>query len=201
MILRINHVDNIAVHTIMIVFIPHENRSILQYKLYDSGSMASIARKIADFIKTHKCSYSIAENDPINICFYTSFLFFANYILCAAFRYYLYALLFYCLFITSILVRLYPDWTAMSIIDKLAVYSVVLYGGFIFYRKLSTIPWRIYAPQIATIFATFLATIFLFFVGWWKTAYCFHSDFYICNFYHAILHFASFLGHALIVVL
>jgi hypothetical protein len=67
-------------------------------------------------------------------CVYSSYIFLANCLLAFYFEDYIYSLLFLCLAITSIIHHSsYNIYT--SIIDKISVYCVIFYGGYVFYKK------------------------------------------------------------------
>ena len=75
------------------------------------------------------------KENKILITFYSAFLFLTNVLTCIYFREYVYALLFFILFGTSILVHSYLDNWYMNIIDKLAILMVVSYGGYKIYKN------------------------------------------------------------------
>ena len=70
-----------------------------------------------------------------NICYYTSFLFLINTVIAFNYNYIVYGLVFLFLFITSTLYH-YEKNCKYQVIDKIAVYTVVIYGGYIFIKKI-----------------------------------------------------------------
>lgn len=159
------------------------------------------SNKCFDFSTTH-----------FNSCFYSSFIFVINIILCYYYNYTTYAVLFAILLITSIIVHSYTT-TLSLFIDKLAILSVVLYGGYVFYEKLTDIfttesfasfetTDNIHKIIYATlIISTFLTTIYLYYYGYTCNKYCFCEDSYIANLWHSLLHAISSIGHACIVIM
>ena len=105
---------------------------------------------------------------------YSSLLFFVNYLNALYNEYNVYALLFLGLTISSVLHHSsYKNETietieTIAIIDKIFLYSVILYGGYLLLNKIidyktelaSITPEKI--GLLITIFSTFLGTIFLF---------------------------------------
>lgn len=77
------------------------------------------------------------QNNAFSSCFYSSFIFLVNTIICYYYEYAIYAGLFFVLFCTSIV--FHSKKTNVTFwIDRIAVISVILYGGYIFlenYRK------------------------------------------------------------------
>lgn len=130
-------------------------------------------------------------------CFYSSFIFLVNVILCALYDYDLYALLFFMLWVTSIIVHLYTNLITI-LIDKISIILVVLYGGGIFFEKCKP---DIDIFYILSIIATFLITIYLYYFGYLCKKYCFCENKEIANIWHSILHIISSIGHGLIVFL
>jgi hypothetical protein len=75
------------------------------------------------------------ENNSLSLCFYSSFIFLINVLIASYYKYYIYALLFFILWITSLIVHSNCN-IYTNLLDKLAISLVVLYGGYIFYTKL-----------------------------------------------------------------
>ena len=124
---------------------------------------------------------------------YSSFLFLTNFIIGIYYNYYLYSLLFLFLFITSIVYRMFRCDLTYTI-DKCAAFSVIIYGGYIFYLNLMNISLL----RLSVILFSFLYTFFLFYYGYYKNEYCYNKDPTISQEYHSLLHLISSIGHHLI---
>ena len=111
-------------------------------------------------------------------------------------QYYLYAVLFLFLTITS-LIHHYDHDPYTAIVDKLVIIQIALYGGYMFYRK-SAYKKPIYSGVIVF---TFVSSIGLYYYGYATNAFCFHPDKSIGNRYHGLLHLISSFGHHLITFL
>jgi hypothetical protein len=153
---------------------------------------------------------------PCSYCVYSSYIFLANCFLAYYFEDYLYSLLFLCLAITSIIHHSsYNIYT--SIIDKISVYCVVFYGGYVFYKKYKknieefndneknkdnkkNISIFEYIKYFVVII-TFLLVIFLYYYGYVTNNYTFHPDDRTAQIYHCIMHFIASFGHAVIIIL
>lgn len=127
--------------------------------------------------------------------FYSSFIFLFNSLLAVRFSNYVYALLFLILFLTSLL--FHSNRTeVVSILDKIAVDVIVLYGAYVFYTKFLDIP-----PVIsAVIVSTFIAVVMLYYYGYICEDYCFNTDKSVANIYHSLLHIISSTGHTLLII-
>jgi hypothetical protein len=84
----------------------------------------------------------------------------------------------------------------VNILDKIAILSVVLWGGYTFYMKIG---------QLSTVFSgiillTFLFCVFVFYYGYVSKQYCYHPDKTVGDRYHAILHIIAALGHHMIIL-
>lgn len=127
----------------------------------------------------------------------TSFLYLTNVIHFFIIGYYEYAQLFLVLFITSILIRMYDNIYTL-ILDKVAIFAIIIYGGFLFWNKalssekLYTLPF---------IIGTFVGTGYLYYYGYCNNEFCFDKDPDVNQISHAFLHFISSMGHHLIGVL
>jgi hypothetical protein len=99
---------------------------------------------------------------------------------------YLYAVLFFILFGTSILVHSYLDNWYMNIIDKLAILLVVLYGGYKMYTK--------YDSNTISLLTLLINICFI------ATIYIFLSNQYTIKI-HIFIHLFSSIGHHLILFL
>tara|TARA_B100000927_G_scaffold289394_1_gene285935 strand:+ start:1565 stop:2041 length:477 start_codon:yes stop_codon:yes gene_type:complete len=139
-----------------------------------------------------------------NICYYTSFLFLINTVIAFNYNYLVYGLVFLFLFITSTLYH-YEKNCKYQVIDKIAVYTVVIYGGYIFIKKIiekknkESINFKniIY---MFIIIITFLSTIYLYYVGYIYNKYCYDPDKFKSECTHGILHFISMIGHLFIII-
>lgn len=130
-------------------------------------------------------------------CFYSSFIFLVNVILCVLYDYNLYAFLFFILWVTSIIFHLYNNMITF-LIDKVIIVLVVLYGGGIFFEKCKSDMDIFY---VLSIIATFLITIYLYYFGYICKKYCYCENKEIANIWHSGLHIISSIGHGLIVFL
>jgi len=111
-------------------------------------------------------------------------------------QYYIYCILFCCLTVTSLNFHYNPN-IYTNIIDKVFIFAIVLYGGYILYNK-TTIDNQIH---VLLIVITFLMCIFLFFYGYIINKYCYHPDKCVGDKYHCALHIISSVGHHLIAFL
>lgn len=130
-----------------------------------------------------------------NILFYSSFFFITNIITAFYKKYYIYSFIFFMLTITSLIHHShYTIFT--NIIDKISVFFVITYGGYILYNKNN-----IDRFMLSLIVITFLSTIILYIVGYFTKHGCFHPKKCVSNNYHCLLHFISSFGHQLIILL
>lgn len=132
----------------------------------------------------------------MNSCFYSSFIFLLNSILCSLYKETYYAFTFQLLFLTSILYH--SNSTSITYyIDQIGVLQVVLYGMYQMYKK---IDYTFYQGLIVScILLCFMATIILYFYGYTFNYFCYdpiHSDYY-----HSWIHYITFVGHSLILIL
>lgn len=135
-----------------------------------------------------------------NLCFYTSFLFLVNVIVAYFKKLYIYSLLFLLLFISSSFYH-YTKNKKIIFLDKIFVYLVVIYGGYVFYKKSIKKDKNIKnIIIIITIIITFLITLYLYFYGYIVNKYCYDKDTYLAEFNHGILHLISMIGHLLIII-
>lgn len=150
---------------------------------------------VTDSILTEYNPSLITEYSP-SILIISSFIFLTN--TAAAFykQYYLYAILFGILTITSLIYHSNPN-IYINIIDKIAILSIAIYGGYMLYHKLN-IDQLI---NICIIVFTFLLVNFLYIYGYFVNAYCFHEDKCIGNRYHALMHVIGSIGHHFIIFL
>ena len=139
----------------------------------------------------------ILEKYVYNSCVFSSFVFLTNSLVAYRAAYYTYSLLFFILFITSIIYHnTYNTYT--FIIDKISVISIVFYGGFLFFRKCQNTCHQIY-PTIV-LFA-FLYTVFLYYYGYMHDSYCFCKDKTTSDAYHSLMHIITSIGHHCIILM
>jgi len=118
-------------------------------------------------------------------CFYSSFVFLINVILSFWMGEFMYGLLFFCLFATSIFFYTYNELEPF-LLDQLTIFMVVVYGFLFFLSK----PKR--WPYVLLVLSTFLATIYFFFYGYFTDSYCYG---YYEDEWHSLLHVISSIGH------
>jgi hypothetical protein len=135
-----------------------------------------------------------------NMCIYSSTVFLVNCCIALYFNYFIYGFLFLILWLTSIIFRLWRN-IYTNIIDKIAIWAVVVYGGNLFFQKLVKVDGIRDMMVSVLIINTFLAVIFLYFVGYILKKYCYCESPIMQERYHALLHLISCVGHVLIVIL
>jgi len=124
-------------------------------------------------------------------------LFFVTNILTAYYReQYFYSFLFFILTITSLIVH-YEDNYYTNIIDKIAVSSIVLYGGYVLCNKMNTENLFYFCMIVIT----FLICIYLYVYGFIFKKYCFCDKKCISQKYHFTMHIISSIGHHFIIYL
>ena len=128
---------------------------------------------------------------------YTSCVFLINFAVCYLYEYYVYSALFFTLFITSIIYHTNGQLAYSYIADKIAIFAVVLYGGYMFYNKVDK-PISLY--HLVSII-TFLGAIALYYFGYIQNRFCFDCDKTTADFYHGLIHFISCIGHICIVLI
>lgn len=137
------------------------------------------------------------KNDGIkNINVYSSFIFIVNVFVAFYKCYYLYAFLFLCLTVSSIVHHTYQN-IYTNIIDKIVIFAIVIYGGNLFFQNKSNNK----NIQKIMIVSTFLLCIFLYIYGYIVKDFCFHHDLCIGNSWHSLLHGIGSVGHILIMLL
>ena len=134
------------------------------------------------------------ESSPINILFFTSFIFITNVISALYKENHLYAILFGLLTISSLIVHSY-DNIYTNVIDKIIIGLIVIYGGYVLWNKMSDIDTII----MVTIISTFLFCIWVYAYGFYKKRLCFDSDKCIADRYHCLMHLIGCIGHHLII--
>jgi len=144
------------------------------------------------------------ENDDIpqekTCCFYSSIIYVTNSVLALYYNYLLYSILFFNLVITSLVVHSNNNIYAL-VIDKIAIFCIVFYGGYLFFEKCKHITRTSQIILAIIAIMTFLATIYLYYYGYLYDKYCYHPDKCIGNLYHSLLHVISSVGHNIIIIL
>jgi hypothetical protein len=138
----------------------------------------------------------------VNTCFYSSFVFIINVLVAIYNKHYLYAALFGALLITSLIHHC--QYTLLTnIIDKIAIFSIVFYGGWVFYTKLLDTPRPSNKQLILSFFVvlTFLSTVILYYYGYLNSCFCFCEDPVKSNLFHSFMHCVGCAGHCCIMVL
>jgi len=97
---------------------------------------------------------------------------------------------------TSLIFHNY-DTVYTNFVDKIAILSVVIYGGYLLFQKMCAK----HAFTCFLIILTFLLAIYLYIYGYMNKMYCFSEDSCEGSAYHSILHLISSLGHHLIIIL
>jgi hypothetical protein len=149
---------------------------------------------------------STSTCETYNSCFYSSFIFIINVLVASYYGYYLYAGLFFALLITSSIHHLHYTFLT-NILDKLTIYCIVFYGGYMFYKKIkeyidskNEFTAKQYLLSV-TILITFLSTIFLYYYGYLNTCLCFSDDQTQAYLFHSFMHCVGSFGHCCIVFL
>ena len=130
-----------------------------------------------------------------NVCFYSSLLFLINVGVALYYEYYLYSICFLLLTITSL--YHHSHYTSFSrVIDKIVVYIVICYGGYLFFNKIKkgTLTRMQIFINFIIVFA-FISTIVLYYYG---VYYC--EDPLTADCYHSLMHCISSFGHVCIAV-
>lgn len=152
-----------------------------------------------EYLSTNACNY----------CIYSSFLFATNVLTGVYFGQYLYAFLFLLLTLSSIIHH--SSMTQLTnLLDKIALYAVVIYGGYKFYEhyltkstsKLESNPFDLTTiTKYALIIITFLSCGFLYFFGYFTNNYVFHPEYITAQLYHVLMHLCGTIGHHIIIAL
>ena len=130
----------------------------------------------------------------MNQCFYSSFIFLLNSILCSLYQEHYYSFTFKMLFITSIL---FHSNQSFFYIDQLAVLQCVLYGMYQIYKKIDYTFYQVIVLTCITL--CFIATIILFYYGYIFKCFCYDPIY--SDYYHSFIHYITFVGHVLILIL
>jgi len=142
-----------------------------------------------------KLDNSRTKNKRLKETLLSAYIFLTNFIFAYLMKYDIYAILFLCLFVTSILMRIEEN-VFTYYLDQVFLYLVIGYGAYTFFNKFLVIPFYL----SLLIICTFLATAFLFFWGFKTKSYCFDKDEKTGEVYHALLHIISSIGHHLIII-
>jgi glucose-6-phosphate-specific signal transduction histidine kinase len=135
-------------------------------------------------------------NDKPRILLLSSLFFVTNILTAYYCEKYFYSFLFFILTITSLIVH-YEDNYYTNVIDKIAVSSIVLYGGHVLYNKMNTEKFF----HCSMIVITFLLCIYLYIYGFIFKKYCFCNEKCTSQKYHFIMHIISSIGHHFIIYL
>lgn len=138
-----------------------------------------------------------------NTCFYSSFIFIINVLVALFYEHYLYASLFGALLITSLFYHCH--YTPLTnAIDKIAIVSVVFYGGWFFFTKLLYSESLLSTKQLFISFIivlSFLCSGILYYYGYRNTCFCFCDDPIQANLFHSLMHCVVCLSHYCIIIL
>ena len=141
-----------------------------------------------------------------NCCQISPLVFIINIILGFYNHYILYGLLFLCLLVTSILHHTYyTEFT--TIIDKISILYVILYGTMLFYQKMyytdaiRSISISRSSLLSIIIVITFISVFYLYHYGYYNKLYCFDESNDTAYKYHSLIHYISCLSHSLIMIL
>lgn len=85
----------------------------------------------------------------------------------------------------------------LSIIDKMAVYALIAYGGFQMWKRKFWARHNLFMTLVGMISANI--TFMLYVYGYYTKSFCFHPEF--GYWYHALMHCFSSLGHHCILLL
>lgn len=132
--------------------------------------------------------------------FYSSFIFLTNVLIAYFYEEFSYSVLFFTLFITSLIVHS-NDNMYTNLIDKAVIFCIVIYGAYIFFNKckhINSIYHIIFAIIIVT---TFLLTIYLYCYGYFCNKYCFCEDEENAKLSHSFMHLVGSFGHNCIVLM
>ena len=138
-----------------------------------------------------------------NYCIYSSFVFLTNVVAGIYFKQYLYAFLFLFLTYTSI-IHHSSKTPLTNILDKIALYSIIFYGGYKFYEHYTNITPQfdlITIIKYIFIITTFLSVVYLYSYGYLKSDYVFHPEYKMSQLYHVLMHLISSFGHHIIIAL
>jgi hypothetical protein len=133
-----------------------------------------------------------------NPCFYSSLFFISNIIIAYYYSEYIYFTLF-CILLSTSLILHYTQNKYMAIIDKFAVYSVILYGIYIYSSKCGECYSSYHYFCLWIVFLAFIGCIYIYFTGISYTPVNFCGVF--GNWFHSIIHLLASIGHNIIIIL
>lgn len=129
------------------------------------------------------------------LCVYSSLLFLTNVVVAYWYEYFVYSVIFLLLTVTSVCYHSHYT-TFTQNIDKVAIYLVVFYGGYLFYTKIKNRPENVTTTQVALSFIiglTFLSTILLYYYGYMMSSLCFCEDSFQCRLFSRVSPFWLFV--------
>jgi len=135
----------------------------------------------------------IISSNPLIL---SSLFFLTNALVAFLKEYYLYALFFLVLTITSLIFHSNNN-IYTNLIDKIAILLVIIYGGYLLFQKMCAK----HAFTCFLIILTFFLVAYLYIYGYTNKMYCFSEDKSVGDAYHSILHLISSVGHHLIIIL
>jgi len=124
----------------------------------------------------------------------TSCLFIINTCLAYSKKNYIYAALFLCLAMSSIIYR-YAENKYTLFVDRTVIFLVFLYGLYCLYPKINSIS-KIY---LGCIIVSFLTVVTFYLFGKINGCFCFNEDNCIAENYMALVHIFGLIGHNLII--
>jgi hypothetical protein len=127
----------------------------------------------------------------------SSLVFYTNLIMAQFKGEMIYSLLFGLLTISSLFFHTFQTLFT-NLVDKVAILSVVCYGTYALYLKSVCCTDEDYV-YIAMVVISFFSCIGLYFYGYLTQQYCYDPE--LGDWYHALLHFISSLGHHVILFL
>ena len=129
----------------------------------------------------------------MDVKIFSSLLFSTNVIGNFYLENYIYAIFFLLLFISSC-IHHFSNTDESFIFDQIALYAVILYGGYYFYKQDNynlLVYWLI--------IIMFISCGILYFGGKTYEHFCFHPDKDCSDKYHILMHICASLGHHFIV--
>ena len=142
---------------------------------------------------TSSCEVSNDLNSR-KILLFSSCIFITNVISAYIKEDYIYASAFFLLILTSVIYHSNSN-IYTNILDKIPILSIVLYGLYtVQYKSVAGVDNNI---ALIFIISTFFSTIYLYGYGYYIDDYCFHPEY--GNYYHALIHIISSMGHHVII--
>jgi hypothetical protein len=144
------------------------------------------------------CKLLYMESDKTNPCIYSSMVFAINATVNYWYGYYIYSAFFVFLLTTSVIYH--ANKTIYTyVFDKLAILCVVIYGCYLFYKKIyaGNVNWGL----ASAIILSFLSTIYLYYYGDMCEQFCFSPEKCEQEWFHGLIHLISSVGHLMIVFL